>query len=187
MKTIRRRAVTLVELLVVLAILAGLIGLLLPAAQRSRAAARNSVCQNNLRQISLAAQNHRQLGNKFPVPGQSWTVTLLQWMEERPLMEAIRQGNRQAAIGSRPPIFRCPSQPDPLVDDTAARTCHYTLEMNRDRKGNWIGWSGIRDRRGDFDGEQVRPWIEGPIAEPLSESDFETRGPHDGRFNMAQG
>jgi prepilin-type N-terminal cleavage/methylation domain-containing protein len=43
-----RRAVTLVELLVVLVILAGLVGLLLPAVQAAREKAREAVCKNNL-------------------------------------------------------------------------------------------------------------------------------------------
>lgn len=171
------------ELLVVLAIVAGMLGLLLPATQRARARARNAVCQNNLRQISLAAQNHRELGNKFPVRGQSWTITLLQWMEERPLMEAIRQGNLKAAIGSRPPIYECPSQPEIRLDESGIRPCHYTMEMDQDRNGQWNRLFGIRDRIQNFEGEVLRPWYEGPRSLPLPNSDLEVKGPHAGLFN----
>jgi prepilin-type N-terminal cleavage/methylation domain-containing protein/prepilin-type processing-associated H-X9-DG protein len=69
------RGFTLLELLVVIAVVAILIALLFPAVQSAREAARMVECKNHLKQIGLAWQHHHSVWNFFPTGGwgSNWT------------------------------------------------------------------------------------------------------------------
>lgn len=66
-----RSALTLLELLVAITILAIVIGMLLPAVQQVRLAAQRTAVCNQLRQISLASQSYSQLNGPLPPPSPS--------------------------------------------------------------------------------------------------------------------
>ena len=97
-----RRGFTLLELLVVTAVVAVLAALVLPAVQSSREAARRSGCSNNLRQLALATANFEARHGHLPVDGlncRSLFYYLLPDVEQSAVHEPLAP--------PRPPDFNC--------------------------------------------------------------------------------
>ena len=83
----RRQAFTLVELLVVITIIAMLAGLLIPAVNGAREAARRGQCVDRMRQIGIAFQSYANANNGLPghvntLPHLSRNGISLSWVEE---------------------------------------------------------------------------------------------------------
>lgn len=169
-----RCGVTLVEVLVVIAILALMIGLLLPAVQQVRGAAARMSCSSNVRQQGVALANyHAALGRLPPGkvphagstekhPDMSWLTHLLPYIEQDAVWrEALEAYSVQPdytvtptvhPIGTVIRIYTCPA-------DDRLRQPHVAREKVLAASTSYLGVSGrvTAKREGTFfDGSVVR-------------------------------
>ena len=177
----RRAAFTLTELLVVIAIIGVLVGLLLPAVQTAREAARRSSCSNNLKQQGLAFHNYMSATQAFPSSrpnneDMSWCTALLAYFEEGNLAATYDTSVKWdtaanvAAAQTKIPMFVCPSAdvsrlaagagaPAAVVGKVMGPSDY--LVMHRVRQGFYLA-NGLPDPGDDLEGSLNR---DGPTRE----------------------
>ncbi len=155
-----RRGFTLIELLVVIAIIAILIALLLPAVQKVRESAARTQCQNNLKQIGLAALNFESVNKGLPprcmtmVPYRGWGVYLLPYVEQSTVANSYNMNlnfydpPNGPAVAVPLAVYSCPSAPsgrmDNLVDVNGNPTGTVGAEGTTSRRTAWTHSGGRR-------------------------------------------
>ncbi len=133
MDSCKRSAFTLVELLVILAIVGILLALLLPAVQAAREAARRVQCSNSLKQMAQACLQHEQSQGYFPTGGWGWGwagdpdrgfshrqpggwhFNILPYIDQAALHDLGCNANEQGVIATLQtpvPTFICPTYRD---------------------------------------------------------------------------
>lgn len=118
-----RSGVTLVETLVVVAVIGGVASLLLPAVQLARESARGMTCQNNLRQIGIGFHNYHSARDCFPnnvsagTVRHHWCAQILPYLDENPLAGiydyTVRfdDAKNMAAVQTSVAFMTCPTTP----------------------------------------------------------------------------
>ena len=181
-----RKAFTLVELLAVIAIIGTLVGLLLPAVQASREAARRSSCSNNMKQWALGMHTYHDALQAFPwvsnrvnPPGQeanvtyaggldntatkTWVILLWPYVELQDL--AARFNPRTSAFevanlsltSTAVPLYYCPSDRPNALHTWGCKT-NYAVNSGTATVVNPAGPFGLLDTTRPAGGVSTVDW-----------------------------
>jgi prepilin-type N-terminal cleavage/methylation domain-containing protein len=160
----KRSAFTLVELLVVIAVIGILVALLLPAVQAAREAGRRTQCANNLKQFGLAVLNYHDTLGSFP-PGRWGGSGGRVFSAHGLLLPLLEQDNVQrlidftkfwdspentAARAAHVPVFLCPSEPTSQLPPGWAGTNYEPCEGSDTTMRNGVINHNSRTRLADI-------------------------------------
>lgn len=130
----RRRAFTLLELLVVVTILALLIGLLLPGVQKVREAAARIQGKNNIKQIGLAIHHYTEAHqDRLPITSLPWSTyfRILPYLEHGNYYAEVQSGARSMGSDYEMKPYISPADPtirgDSLLRQGAASYAYNSL------------------------------------------------------------
>ncbi len=158
------RGFSLIELVVVVAIIGTLLSLLLPAVQAARETARRSQCLDNLRQLGLAMQNYHNVNRSFPSgfvwPDRTmWSALVLPQLGQEALYNTLEFGQpwdkdnspNERACSIVVSIFRCPSAAAPRHIDFEGIPGRVPCTYLGCASGKVVRESGANFRAGDRD------------------------------------
>jgi prepilin-type N-terminal cleavage/methylation domain-containing protein/prepilin-type processing-associated H-X9-DG protein len=163
------RGFTLVELLVVMAIIGILVSLLLPAVQAARESARRSACQSQLSQLILAVGHYEMAHGVYP-PGtidakgpilnaragfhHNWLIQILPYIEEGPVYKAIDHKQSVYHAKNKPvrdlslQLACCPTART-FGSNCDYAACHHDVEAPIDATNNGVFFLNSRIRYDD--------------------------------------
>lgn len=149
-----------------IAIIAILISLLLPAVQQAREAARRTQCRNNLKQIGLALHNYLDVHNGFPpafvsdisttdTPGGEWSIhsRILPFLDQANLYNladlslAYDDPANGAIATQRVATYLCPSEVNDRARTSGGVAIHYPISYGYGG-GTWNVWNNISRQAG---------------------------------------